>query len=240
MRTSRTLLLALITTILCAVTVALAPPSAAGGPTSVLLVDQANERATALYASDERYTRLADLVGASSTRAGATELPPGADSNLASGSGITLTWLIHDVEAWRVDRVFLDAPGGPWIASRTDLSGAGSIWDGDPSWHRPSDPEELVDLLSALGLGSDSTRTATAGDVTPGADRPRTAAAASPAAAAPAGSTSGGPLWGLGGMLLGAVLVLGLGRVRQVTQRAPHGADPGQNSRSGARPQVHT
>ncbi|MFN0281424.1 MAG: hypothetical protein ACKVZ6_05580, partial [Kineosporiaceae bacterium] len=61
MRSSRALLVALSLGVLGAASVALAAPGAAGGPTSVLLVDPATGRTAALYATDAEYQRLSDL-----------------------------------------------------------------------------------------------------------------------------------------------------------------------------------
>lgn len=236
MRPPRALLLALVTALVCVVTVGLAPPSAAGGPTSVLIVDPANQRAAALYASDERYLRLSDLVGASEAPAGVGEPPPGADSGLAGGV-VTVTWLAHDVDPWRVDRIHLNVPGGPWIASHTGSEGQGLVGDGDPRWHRAAHPEALVELLGALGMGSAGTGPS-AGGTPPGpeAGSPGTAVPAAAAAAAPAATAPAGPLWGFGGVLVGVALVLGAGRARRVTRRVPHGADAGRDTPSGAGP----
>ena len=33
-----------------------------------------------------------------------------------------MTWLIHDVAVWRVDRVYLGDEGGPWIATQSDMN----------------------------------------------------------------------------------------------------------------------
>ena len=41
-----------------------------------------------------------------------------------SGPGITVTWLVHDVEPWRVDRIYLGGKDGPWISTQvSDFSG---------------------------------------------------------------------------------------------------------------------
>ena len=98
MRAPRALLVVLITALLGVFAVALAPPSSAGGPTSVLLVDPDNGRATALYSSDPRYQRLSDLLGAMSSPASDGSAPTLAGGNWSPGSGgITVTWLMHDV-----------------------------------------------------------------------------------------------------------------------------------------------
>src|ERR671931_11148 len=67
--------------------------------------------AAALYATDEAYGRLERLLVENPS-------PDPAAPDVHGGPGsdaINVTWLIHDVSVWRVDRVFTDAPGGPWI-----------------------------------------------------------------------------------------------------------------------------
>ena len=64
-----------------------------------------------------------------------------------------MTWLIHDVEPWRVDRIYLGADDGPWIATQEMLSGTRSIWDAPVIWHQPAAGKELVLLLDSLGVG---------------------------------------------------------------------------------------
>src|SRR3954454_2205165 len=154
MRVPRALLVALIAALLTAATVAVAAPSSAGGPTSVLLVNSASGRAAALYATDPRYQRLSDLLGALNGSPGSTEPDPphGAGNSLVDSRAINVTWLVHNVQVWRVDRIYLDG-GGALVASQSDLSG-GSALDAQPVLHRPSDAKGLVALLNGLGLGA--------------------------------------------------------------------------------------
>ena len=53
---------------------------------------------------------------------------------------------------WRVDRVYVDAAGGPWISSQEAVGGTGNIWDAPETWHRSAEPKALVQLLGPLGL----------------------------------------------------------------------------------------
>ncbi len=222
MRSSRALLVALSLGVLGAASVALAAPVAAGGPTSVLLVDPATGRTAALYATDAEYQQLSDLVGTDEVGGGAGEQPAGTGdaSAVAGAGGINVTWLIHDVQVWRVDRIYLEAAGGPWIASQSDLAGNGGIWDAEPTWHRPSSPKELVVLLDTLGIGSQVQPEAGSQDVVvttapaPPADRPRTPLATT-------GSPVAGPLWGAGGIGVGAALALGAARLRRRDEADP-------------------
>src|SRR3954452_19941002 len=211
MRVPRALLVALIAALLTAATVAVAAPSSAGGPTSVLLVNSASGRAAALYATDPRYQRLSDLLGALNGSPASTEPEPanGAGNSLVDSGAINVTWLVHDVQVWRVDRIYLDG-GGALVASQSDLSG-GSALDAEPVWHRPSDAKGLVALLNGLGLG------AAGGPTSAVPSRASSAVPAAPEQAqTPATTTNGvtGPFWGFAGALVGAGLVLGLGRFR--------------------------
>jgi hypothetical protein len=131
---------------------AAAGPASAGGPTSVLLVVPGAGQTASLYTGSPEYEQLAGLVGAydpatSEGKAGSHE----------SGVGVTLTWLIHDVQVWRVDRVYLDAAGGPWISTQATF-GDGNIWDAPEVWHAPDDGKELTALLDRL-LDTDSVST---------------------------------------------------------------------------------
>lgn len=230
MRASRVLLVVLITGLLGALAVAFAPPSSAGGPTSVLLVDTETGRATALYTTDLRYQRLSDLVGAMGTPRSDGSAPPGSGGGWSPGSGgITLTWMMHDVVVWRVDHVFVAADGTVFIASASDLGGGLSGLDQKLAWHRASDAKKLTSLLAGLGLGPQATSApapaAASAASTPSAAPPRQATAA------PTSATVPGPLWGMAGLALGAGLVLGvgpllgIGRFGRRARPAPEGDD---------------
>jgi hypothetical protein len=129
--------------------------AAAGGPTSVLLACPQHDRAAALYHSDDAYQRLVDLVG---EQPAADPGPPPADSGTTY---VTLTWLVHDVGIWRIDRAFLDTSDGLWLVTETS-SDTGTpvgndLWPGqrggpESVWHRPSDPAALLALFTDLGL----------------------------------------------------------------------------------------
>jgi len=212
MRPPRALLVVLIAGLLSASAVALAPPSSAGGPTSVLLVDTVNGRATALYASDPRYERLSDLVGGATPPVADGSAPALSDGRWTPGSGgITATWLMHDVVVWRVDHIFAGPDATVSIASVSDMAGISSF-DANPTWHRARDPKALTTLLTGLGLGS----AAPASQVTASAPAtPPATAAPRATAAAPASSTPPAPLWGLAGLLVGAGLMLAVVRLRR-------------------------
>lgn len=128
--------------------------ASAGGPTSVLLVAPQQNRAAALYHSDQNYQRLESLLGLDG--ATATAKP----STAFSSPYITATWLVHDVNIWRIDRIFLDAAGGSWVVSQTLDSGEpiadgmfpGGTGSADAVWHQVGDPAALRDLLTELRL----------------------------------------------------------------------------------------
>ena len=131
-----------------------AGPAVAGGPTSVLLSAPAIGHTASLYTSDPDYTALAELVGASMAF-GSTDEQAGSTNPARShdvGNQVTLTWLIHDVSVWRVDRVYVDAAGGPWIYTQQAIGGTDGIWDAPETWHRATEPKALVQLLGSMGL----------------------------------------------------------------------------------------
>jgi hypothetical protein len=102
-----------------------------------------------------------------------------------------LTWLIHDMSIWRIDRIYSTADDGLWLETLADETGA------DPfarpgRWHRVADPEALTAVLTSTGLTD--------------AENPETTTAA---ATVPAGSGAGpialtAGIAGAVGILLGA------------------------------------
>jgi hypothetical protein len=206
-----------LTAALLGVAALTAAPAAAGGPTSALLSIPGAGSTASLYYTDPEYDELAELVGVSQP-SGTFDTEPGTH---ASGPGITITWLIHDVDPWRVDRVYPGGEDGPWISTQVG-DGAGSIWDGPVRWHRPEDPARLTSLLDGLGLGTAAPRDTDFEGVA-GATGQDTTAAAPPAAepaATPAGDQGwlGRVGWALGGVLAGALLMLAWTR-RRVAER---------------------
>jgi hypothetical protein len=122
-----------------------APAAFAGGPTSVILVDPSTGKTAALYNQDIDYGALQDAVGelpALPLPAGTPELHGGPGS-----SAINVTWLLHDVQVWRIDHVFLTGEGGPWI--ETFESNDGAIgYDQRGTVHRAANPDALRALLN--------------------------------------------------------------------------------------------
>ena len=98
------------------------PPPAAGGPTSALLSIPGAGSTASLYYTDPEYDELA---GPRRNRRAERHLRrQESGSGHESGPGITVTWLVHDVEPWRVDRIYLGGKDGPWISTQvSDFSG---------------------------------------------------------------------------------------------------------------------
>lgn len=224
-----------VTTI--AVGLALPAVAAAGGPTSVLLASPSSGSATALYHTDDDYGRLQALLGGPDLPEEAdpvAEQNPGPD--VAASAYVTATWLIHDVSAWRIDRIYL--PGDEvWLLSVVSVGGAPpapeGLYPGEPGsaaavWHRPTDPAALRTLLAAHGLTPGSAR------AIPGASAAAAAEpAAADAAAPPTGPTTAavadrsGWLWGIGGIVAGVLIGVLVARATSGRQASPAaGTDP--------------
>ena len=130
--------------------------ASAGGPTSALLVSPGEQYATALYYSDPEYGQLQELLG-EAPAAGASTASQPADTG---SNYVTITWLIHDVSIWRIDRVFLPANGEPLIVTQEmwdDQGNATGMFPGQDGndtavHHRSADPAALISLLTKLGL----------------------------------------------------------------------------------------
>ena len=223
MRTPRALLavlLAVLTGALTAVGVVVAAPSSAGGPTSVLLVNPATGRVAALYTTDARYQRLADLVGAFDGAPAQSPRPTvsGEAGYTVDTAGINVTWLVHDVQVWRVDRILVDAAGHVTLATQAD-SGEGLSWDVPPVLHEPSNARDLLAVLDGLGLraaGTSPAAPATADATSAGTGQAASAPAASaPTTSTPAASTPGTTAlpWAAAGAVLGAAAALATARL---------------------------
>jgi hypothetical protein len=207
----------------------------AGGPTSALLVSPATQQTAAVYYSDPEYDQLMGLLGDdpnSGTGAAAAAADQGAD---VSADYVTVTWLIHDVTIWRIDRIFLPAgpTGEPMIVTQLEDVDSGSAEDpagsgmfpggrGNDSavWHRSSDPAALMGLLAEFGLlNSAETVLATEADVASAGETVANAgegAAGNPGGPVQTAAASGvdpaaravtGWWWAVGGLLVGAALM---------------------------------
>ncbi len=192
--------------------------AAAGGPTSALLAVPSEGKTASLYYTDPEYDDLAQLVGAMDS-AGAGTVDTSGRSH-ESGPGVTVTWLIHDVMPWRVDRIYPGDDGVPWISTQVGTE-TGSIWDGPVVWHQPAsqaDSAELVALLDRLGVGEASRVAAAKGNFTGVAGAPVTESiepATEPQAAPAESSDVAGIWWGLGGLAGGVLLTLLFLRLRR-------------------------
>jgi hypothetical protein len=121
-----------------------AAQASAGGPTSVLVVSPESKESSSLYFSDKKYDRLAQLLG--EPGAARKQLPPGL--GVGAGRQLNVTWLLHDIQPWRVDRVYPDTPGSKdvWIHTSTDMKSLNGVW------HMARRPVELRALLHRLGV----------------------------------------------------------------------------------------
>jgi hypothetical protein len=221
---------ALTATLLSAISLG-AAPATAGGPTSALLSIPGAGSTASLYYTDPEYDELANLVGMAE--------PTGTFGGKETGghefgAGVTVTWLVHDVEPWRVDRIYLGGKDGPWISTQVSDFSGGTIWDSPVLWHRPANAARLAGLLDGLGLGTAASKDP-GFDGVAGAPEPESTnskatppAAADPEPAAADESTwLGRAGWALGGLLGGALLTLAW------TRRRPEPADQSPSSLAG-------
>jgi hypothetical protein len=215
---------ALLVTVLAAVGwAALAAPAHAGGPTSVLMVNPATGRTNALYYTNKAYERLANGVGVFAADSGSDRKPPSVSDDF--DGEIRLTWMIHDMSIWRIDRVHVTGHDGTWIETLLTVDG-GDVFSRPGRWHRAADHRLLMASLTAAGLLAGSQRAA--GDSTstmPSAAVPTVVQAAPTAvqtAPAPVVASSRTPVAvpamiagaGAAGLVVGAVAALALARPR--------------------------
>ncbi|MEU4092785.1 hypothetical protein [Streptomyces sp. NPDC026673] len=206
-----------------------ASPATAGGPTSVMLVSPGSGKAAAIYTTSPDYQTLHESIGP-----GPGESAPPSLTDVMDGEHrqITVTWLIHDVSVWRVDYVYPDAAGGPWIHTR-DMTASGLPEQG--MWRKAADPKALRGLLDRLGLMEpDGNLSVSAPDYALGLDDAtavrETASAAPQAAAAGDGGGPGG--WWLSLPGLAAGLAVGCAgtvlALRLISRRTPGEPGPRQ------------
>ncbi|EMF27628.1 hypothetical protein H114_18296 [Streptomyces gancidicus BKS 13-15] len=187
-----------------------ASPASAGGPTSVLVVSPESQETASAYCTDTAYSELERLLGP--VGRGSRERPPEAVS--ASARQFNVTWLVHDVTPWRVDRVFMaDAGQDAWIhtAERFNESPNGL-------WHRAQDPAHLYKLLYSLGVMGERTSAVPAPGIHPapweteqaasGEDRAADAAVSKTRAVAATDDDGTDWWWAAPGLAAGAVLAL--------------------------------
>ncbi|WP_344071286.1 hypothetical protein [Streptomyces crystallinus] len=194
----------------------LVPAAHAGGPTSVLIVSPESEQTAARYHSDADYSALMTLLGEPGQ--GVKERPPSLDAAMHSRQ-TNVTWMVHDMSPWRLDRVFTsDDSNTVWIHTAADLP---RTFNG--CWHRAKRPAELRALLRKLGVtgpvtGQGSPGVAPQQWTTPPAEPEDTPApeaeggraeeAARTGLSASTDSTSAGWWWALPGLIVGAALAL--------------------------------
>jgi hypothetical protein len=175
----------------------------AGGPTSVLMTNPQLGRASALHVENPNYDRLSAAVGDDE----ANDLGAPGGLNPGAGQELRLTWLIHDMQIWRIDRLHLTSHDGIWVETVEDLTGSGDVFDRPASWHRPKDERTLVALLTDAGLlgadpaPADGTSPAAAADAT-AAPIPAMSSAPTQPVAAIVGAAIGGLAIGAAGSLL--------------------------------------
>ncbi|MET9149854.1 hypothetical protein ABZX82_01025 [Streptomyces griseoflavus] len=190
-----------------ALTVWGASPASAGGPTSVLVVSPESEETASLYHSDQGYAELERLLGPAGK--GTRERPPEAVS--ASARLINVTWMVHDVTPWRVDRVFMgDADKDVWIHTAAHPGDAPN-----GLWHRAEHPRDVRTFLFALGVMGETAGSGSAPGIYPGpwetesagpGTERDTAVSGTPAAA---GAGDGADWWwAIPGVAVGAALAL--------------------------------
>ena len=182
-----------------------AGPAWAGGPTSVMIVSPTTGQAAALHTSNARYQQLVEAVDAYDSPTGPTT-PPSTVPADCFGCEIRLTWLIHDMSVWRVDRVYLTADDGIWLGSVSNSEG-GNLDDQSVRWQRPHDSKTLLALLESSGVtAEDSSPDPT--DAAPTEPSPTGVAATNPASTDAASTGSAGTPLGLVALGSGIVGVL--------------------------------
>ena len=152
----------------------------AGGPTSVIIVNPATGEAGALYINDTDYQVLHDAL------APATGISVEWPAQLAQEPGrsaINITWLIHDVEVWRIDHVRIDLKY-VWVKTTT-MAGA-APYQADGQWHVAAGAEAVIGVLDRLGVLSDGSLATGGWDVTESGN-----AAGAPAGEGDAAATAG-------------------------------------------------
>jgi hypothetical protein len=181
-----------------------AVPAQAGGPTSVMLSAPGIPKVVATGYQDAKYATLMQSVGMQ-----AKDHPGWKEGSVTRV--IRATWLIHDMSVWRLDMIYPDAEGGPWVATWENDS-SGKLPD-KPIWHPAADGVALTKVLGELGLLSQKGYEANDSTANDGATPEVAVTDDVPATAAAAATTSDsnaftGWRWAVPGALVGAVLAL--------------------------------
>ena len=243
MRRRRATLAVLTSVLLCLLATGFAGSAGAGGLTTIVLVVPGESRTASVSMGTSDYAELSRLVGAEEPARGSTTQPPGVDPSGPAGPSdpagptVTLSWLSHDVMVWRLDRVYLNAEGGPWISTQTYTSEAND-WSEAPLWRNVSaNGKELALMLDRLGVGNaEPTPSAAPAVAAPPATGSSSAEQATQQTTEQTGrraaesSGPGGWLWGPLGVLLGVLLGVGLTLTAIRWQNAP-GPEGGTDDR---------
>jgi hypothetical protein len=194
-----------------------ASPALAGGPTSVLVVSPESRETASLYYSDAEYGELERLLGPPDK--GTRNKPP--EAGPAAVRLVNVSWMVHDVAPWRVDRIFLGSiEKDVWIHTAANLPETPN-----GVWHRAEHPSDLHKLLYELGVMGHMTGTgsasniypapweteaadSTAGSGTSGSGTEQGAAADSTARATSGAGDGTGWWWAVPGVVAGAALAL--------------------------------
>jgi hypothetical protein len=187
-------------------------PAAAGGPTSALLTVPGEGETASLYYTDPEYDALARLVEINSTDTSMGGVDQSGRGH-ERGPGVTVTWLIHDVSPWRVDHIYPEGEGAPWIATQLAVEGD-TIWDSPVVWHQPESGDELLALLDKLGVG-EAARSAESFSGVAGAPVAASAGSASDQPAPAEQSGASGIWWALCGLIAGVLATLLVTRFRR-------------------------
>jgi hypothetical protein len=110
----------------------------------VMVTEPESGRAAGLYYTDSRYSDLEALLAGGATLPG--EPPPRLGAR-----AVSLTWLVHDVQPWRSQRLYPDAAGGPAVATPgTQVTGD----EGQLTWTRLADRGAVAAVLESTFRGS--------------------------------------------------------------------------------------
>jgi hypothetical protein len=198
---------AFLTGVMSASLIALVGGSAsAGGPTSVLVVNPGAGTTGSLYTTDVDYSLLQNALDNSGVDTG--NEPPAFGDGPGSPSTINVTWLVHDVHVWRVDRLNVHTDGTVWVRTNDALaSGDGTIdWEALPDWQQVSDSAAVLEVLDRMGVLDPADARKASAVQNAGSEEDVAAAAANSGSASPSQSTAA--WWALPAAMLG--LLIGL------------------------------